>query len=56
MGETAVFASRGFLVFSLILIIGCKKYDQGPLISMHSKKGRVVGQWEFEINRYEQAN
>jgi len=34
----------------LILIVGCKKYEEGPALSIYSKKARVVGKWEFEIN------
>ncbi len=26
----------------------CKKYDEGPLLSLKSKKGRMVGKWKVE--------
>ena len=36
---------------SFMLICGsCKKYEEGPLLSIRSKKARVVGQWEYELN------
>ena len=38
-----------FVFLSVILItssnIGCKKYEDGPLLSLKSKKARLVGKW-----------
>jgi len=34
----------------LLLMVGCKKYQKGPRLSICSKKARVVAKWEFEIN------
>ena len=35
------------MVFALSLsFIGCKKYQEGPAISLASKKGRVEGVWK----------
>jgi hypothetical protein len=35
------------LLFFILIFIsqGCKKYDDGPTISLRSKKARVVGKW-----------
>lgn len=30
------------------LFVGCKKYEDGPTISLSSKKSRVVNVWEVE--------
>jgi len=38
------------LGISLFLPVGCKKYEEGPAFSLLTKKARVVGKWEFEIN------
>jgi hypothetical protein len=54
---------RNMRFFLLLLIIiltvgGCKKYDEGPLLSLRSKKARVVGKWVTEywlVNKYEQV-
>ena len=35
---------------------GCKKYPDGPLLSLHTKTHRVCGEWDveyFEINGYD---
>ena len=45
--------------FPLLVIIfysGCKKYPDGPLISLSSKEGRISGHWDveyFSINGYD---
>ncbi|MBI4931403.1 MAG: hypothetical protein HY841_11610 [Bacteroidetes bacterium] len=31
-----------------IATIGCKKYPDGPVMSLSSKKGRVANTWKFE--------
>lgn len=33
------------IVLSLIIISGCKKYEEGPLISLRSKKERLANTW-----------
>jgi hypothetical protein len=41
----------------LLLVSGCRKYDEGPYFSLRSKKARVVGKWNTEmwlVNKYEQ--
>ena len=48
------------LLFFVIVFAfaGCKKYDNGPTISLRSKKARVVGKWVTEmwlVNKYEQT-
>ncbi len=42
-----------FIVFGLITFTGCSKYEEGPGISLRTKKSRVVGEWQvttFKIN------
>lgn len=33
---------------SAALISGCKKYDDGPCLSIHTKKARIVNVWRFD--------
>ena len=35
-----------FIVFGLITFTGCSKYEEGPGISLRTKKSRVVGNWQ----------
>ncbi len=40
------------LLFSITIVIisifnGCKKYEEGPLFSLSSKKARVVNTWKY---------
>lgn len=40
---------RILLIAALVLVINissCGKYEDGPAISLRSKKGRLVGEWE----------
>jgi len=38
-----------FTLVCLTLILGsCKKYEEGPGISLRTKKARVVGEWKTE--------
>ncbi|MBN4071232.1 hypothetical protein JYT72_01855 [Crocinitomix catalasitica] len=41
---------RGLLVSTLLtlIVVSCKKYDEGPAISFLSKKSRVANTWVFE--------
>lgn len=32
----------------LISISSCKKYEDGPLISLYTKESRLLGNWKFE--------
>jgi len=47
-------------VLIITLTLGsCKKYDEGPLISLRSKEKRMNGKWEvqlFLINGYDSTN
>ncbi len=36
------------LLASLIVNAGCKKYEEGPAISLRSKKARLTGQWKID--------
>lgn len=38
----------GMVVLSISTFNGCKKYDEGPAISLRSKKERVVAEWEVK--------
>lgn len=39
-----------FVVILLASLImgGCKKYDEGPYFSLHSKRERIIGEWKLE--------
>ncbi len=42
----------------LLVGTGCKKYENGPMISFHSKKGRVVNNWKvitYKINGQDES-
>jgi len=34
-----------FIVLLVFFCIGCKKYPDGPLLSLHTREHRVVGKW-----------
>ncbi len=36
----------GFIVF--LLLTGCTKYDEGPVMSLYSKGKRVAGNWYYD--------
>jgi hypothetical protein len=45
-----------FIAFAFILTASCKKYPDGPLLSLRTKEHRVVGDWNveyFSINGYD---
>jgi len=35
------------ILIILLLFVGCKKYEEGPTISLLTKKARITGIWEF---------
>ena len=37
-----------FAVCTIIALSGCKKYEDGPGLSLSSKKSRVAANWEFK--------
>ncbi|MCU0433868.1 MAG: hypothetical protein MUC87_10475 [Bacteroidia bacterium] len=45
-----VFASIAIvaLLVGSVSVTGCGKYEEGPSLSLRSKKARVVGEWEVE--------
>ena len=50
-------------LFALLFIISCKKYPDGPLLSLHSKEHRIAGsnnkKWDvsyFSINGYDSTS
>jgi len=40
----------GTVLFILLLISSCKKYDEGPWISFRTKEKRIIGTWE--VNKF----
>lgn len=48
-----------FSALSFLFLLGCKKYPDGPLASIYTKKHRLVGEWEvdyFAINGYDSTS
>lgn len=44
------------LFIAFIFIISCKKYPDGPLLNLYTKKHRIMGTWDvdyFSINGYD---
>jgi len=39
-------------VCTIIVLSGCKKYEDGPGLSLSSKKSRVAANWEFKKVTY----
>jgi hypothetical protein len=37
-----------FAVGTIIALSGCKKYEDGPGLSLSSKKSRVVANWKIK--------
>jgi hypothetical protein len=37
-----------FILTLVITLIGCSKYEDGPAISLRSKKARLVNKWKLE--------
>lgn len=35
-------------IFGLVLLTGCKKYEEGPGLSLRSKKARVANLWKVD--------
>lgn len=51
-----IFRSLLFTAIIFIAISSCKKYPDGPVLSLHSKEKRVVGEWSvdyYSINGYD---
>jgi hypothetical protein len=45
MKKTAFFTT---LILATILLVACKKYEEGPTLSLRSKTARVAGNWTLE--------
>ena len=48
-----------FIVIAFITSSSCKKYPDGPLLSLHSKEHRIVGTWivdYYSINGYDSTS
>lgn len=48
-----------FIALAIIFIAGCKKYPDGPLLSLHSKEKRIIGIWSvdyFSIDGYDSTS
>ena len=44
------------LFITIVLLYGCKKYPDGPAISLLSKESRITGEWDveyFSVNGYD---
>lgn len=41
---------RGLFLFSImtLFIVGCKKYDEGPSLSLRTKMSRITGEWTLK--------
>ena len=47
------------LLLLIVFLTSCKKYDEGPWISLNSKEKRLVGTWEvekFTVNGYDSTH
>lgn len=41
--------TKTILILAILIIsISCKKYEEGPLLSLRTKKSRLCGEWEIE--------
>lgn len=36
-------------IIGLLLVASCSKYEEGPLVSLRSKKARLEGNWDLEL-------
>lgn len=43
-----IFWVKLFVFFFALAAVSCKKYEEGPVISLRSKKARVVNKWKIE--------
>jgi len=37
-----------FVALIVLISASCKKYDEGPMLSMRSKKSRIVNEWRLD--------
>lgn len=51
---------KNVLLFCVIILLAtCKKYPDGPLLSLYTKEHRVLGIWDveyFEVNGYDSTS
>lgn len=40
--------ARSFILLMLVVLVSCGKYEEGPGISLRSKKKRITGEWKIE--------
>ncbi len=48
-----------FFLVIILSVFSCKKYEEGPYLSIYSKEHRVVGEWDIEylgINGYDSTD
>lgn len=38
------------LSLSILILSGCKKYEEGPWLSLKTKKARITGEWELDYS------
>lgn len=40
--------SLNVAILGTIIFSGCKKYEEGPMISLRTKKARMINEWKLE--------
>lgn len=40
------------LSLSILILSGCKKYDEGPWLALKTKKARITGEWELDYSSH----
>lgn len=46
-----IFVSSIILVAICLFVTSCKKYEEGPRISLKSAKNRITGNWQFSFTK-----
>jgi hypothetical protein len=45
------------VLFIIFILIGCKKYDEGPSFSLRTKKARITNEWKvYKVNYDDKEN
>ncbi|MFI5202855.1 MAG: hypothetical protein ACHQF2_00040 [Flavobacteriales bacterium] len=40
----------------LVIVSGCKKYEEGPSLSLRSKKSRIAGEWKINYATFNEVD